>query len=504
MRYYLIFGVMLLTTISAGEITSPSPLFSGAGKNSDALPPLSINLNKKSKANICPSCHTERSKCYEQSMEAKNNPATSKFKICPVYQETFLVGESRPYNCPICASKVNLPLRNQRYENSDADLCPHPNGNIRYMPEISTCARCGFSAFQKDFLTRQNPAIIAWVKTNLQAGMTTALHNILGREVKIDSENLIALFSLQKEIPDTMRCVNAYAIYNERMRLGDREVNAAGLARMAWLTAWAHRRAISEPFGEGVLLDSARKVLSAIQKAEIAENEQEEGIRLLTELYRNTDRFDIMERQIMRIVQAGYYNRLGLNFWADGVLRQVEKELEKKYANPGSDPWQKISLAKDLSGAEKEELVQLARKALRNAVSVRLQCLTMEQKYLAYAVNLLAEALSKNLYPAEETPTYFYLVGEFERRRENHARSLFWLQAAEQIAGTEIKLEHCAPIQIDLLKRYVRDRAITPVANPFAQKDRQLASGLALRVKQAQTQALLPKKENTPNLSGTK
>ena len=75
--------------------------------------------------------------------------------------EDFFVGKTRPWNCPVCGHKVNIPLESNRYEDADADLCPHPKGKIRFMSEIVICPRCGFSAFQADFRAQQTPANIA-------------------------------------------------------------------------------------------------------------------------------------------------------------------------------------------------------------------------------------------------------------------------------------------------------------------------------------------------------
>ncbi|MBP5233672.1 MAG: DUF2225 domain-containing protein, partial [Planctomycetes bacterium] len=423
------------------EVVMPKP--------GETLPPLGQAF-KKTHKNLCPSCGRDRSLCYAESMKAKK---TGQGKVCDVYRDDYVSGAPRPVACPVCRHMVNLPQRNQRYEHTDSDLCPHPDGNVRFMSELATCPKCGYSAFRGDFFAAAAP-VRAWVQQNLQPHMAATLHQILGRETKITDAQLVELFSAQKDIPDTLRCKNAFAIYSERLRQGDKKISTGALARMAWMTAWAHRRAISEPFGEGILLEGARRVLAAIKKAEVNEDQQEEGIRLLTGLYRDKEHYDIVERQIMRLIQAGYYNRLGLNFWAEGVLRQVVAEVGKKYSDPGADPWQKVRAVADLKGAEREKAIALAKNALTNAANVRLMCLKGELEYLGYAIDLIVKGMEKREIPALEVPTYFYLVGDFERRRENHSRALFWLQAAAQLCGSgEVRLEHCAPEQIDLMKR---------------------------------------------------
>lgn len=458
-------------------------------KPGETPPPLGEPF-KKTHKNLCPACGRDRSLCYAESMKAKK---TGKGKVCDVYRDDYVSGAPRPVACPVCRHMVNLPQRNQRYENADSDLCPHPDGNVRFMSEVATCPKCGYSAFRGDFFAA-SAQVRAWVRENLEPHMAATLHQILGRETKISDEQLVDLFSAQKDIPDTLRCKNAFAIYSERHRQGDPKITAGVLARMAWMTAWAHRRAISEPFGEGILLEGARRVLAAIKKAEITENQQEEGIRLLTGMYREKERFDIVERQIMRLIQAGYYNRLGLNFWAEGVLRQVVAEVGKKYSDPGADPWQKIRAISGMQGAEREKTIKLAKDALAGAANVRLMCLKGELEYLGYAVDLIVKGMEKNAIPALEIPTYFYLVGDFERRRENHSRALFWLQAAAQLCGDgEVRLEHCAPEQIDLMKRYVRDRKIAPPANPRMAQDLKIANAQAQSARKAQALAAAAK-----------
>ncbi|MDR0866919.1 MAG: DUF2225 domain-containing protein [Planctomycetota bacterium] len=459
-------------------------------KSREGAPDSASSRQHAGEKNVCPVCGRERSVCYAESLAAAQNP-NGGAKACPVYKDSFVVGESRPAPCPICGLLVNLPQRNQRYENTDSDLCPHPSGNVRYMPEIVTCPRCGFSAFQRDFRAfraKQHPEIAQWVKQNLQPSMPEILHQLLGREIKIDAQNLVALFELQKEIPDILRCGNAFLLYRERLRRGDPDVNELGLARVAWLAAWANRRAISAPFGEGVLLDSARRALAAIQKSETGELESAAAV--IDELLADGARFDIIERQLLRLTQAGYYNRLGLNAAAQTALEQVLVELRKKHLDAASDPWQKIKIADGVQGEEKEKIIALAKKALNEEVAVRGNCLRQEIRYLTEAAQLLTTAVEKRQAPSLDLPTYLYLVGDFERRAEQHARALLWLTAAERAAdnGT-VKLEHLASAQIELLKRYVRERQITPAPNPRAATDMLIINAAGLETKNAQAAA---------------
>ena len=474
----LFIGILLLTSshVRAADM--------GANmKIDELLPALSISTRKE-KTNFCPVCKRDRSICHSESEEAKNNPNSGK-KACKIYNQDsnhFISGPVRPFNCKICRNKVNMPKKGAKCINADSDLCPHPTGNVKYQSDIVICPKCGFSAFQKDFRQQQSPQIKSWVMKNLAPEMGKTLHIIFGQNAKIKKKDLIALFAKQEEMPDTIRCLNAYAIYRRKYQQGDQDVNSVGLARMAWLTAWAHRREISAPIADGMMLASVRKVLAIIKKDDLDDDDVEEGIRLLTKYYLDHSRFDILDRQVMRIVQAGYYNRLGLNYWAAGVLNQVTKEATKQYHNPGSNPWLQTSLAKSMPTAERLKYVQKARQSLLTTANNRLQCIKQENRFMGYSVELIVAGLKKGLYKPEEVPAYMYLVGEFERRRELHSRGLLWLDAANQVKGKGQGLEYLAPKQVDLLKRYVRDRKIKPRVHPAKQKDWQLLQHLARKV----------------------
>ena len=398
--------------------------------------------------------------------------------------EDYFVGKTRPWNCPVCGHKVNIPLESIRYEDADADLCPHPRGKIRFMSEIVICPRCGFSAFQADFRAQQTPANIAWVKSNLQPGMQQTLRNLLGPEVKVTPEQLLEIFMDQNNIPDTLRTMNAYAYYLKRFNDKDPGVPAAGLARVAWMAAWAHRREVSSPVRSGPLLEPIRRISAVLQKETQDSTDLEQNIRTLTRLYADKERFDIFELQIIRLYQAGYYSRLGLNFWARAVLEQIHQEANRQYADELNNPWLRARAFVDIPPATKFQFINGARLALAKEAKTRGECLDKELMFLDYAITLIIQGLTQNQYPTEDIPTLVYLVGEFERRRENFSRGLIWLDAARQMQEAEapMRIEGLAPVQIDLLKRYVQDRGLTPPPAPQANADWQMLQALAQKV----------------------
>lgn len=447
-------------------------------KEDTGLPVLKVSTEKDEKKNICPACGKGRTECYKLYEESKKNPAL-KSKVCKVYSSS-ITGKVRPWNCPVCRHKVNIPQKGRKYENSDTDLCPHPTGNIKFMSEMTICPSCGFSAFQEDFLRRSQPPVVKeWVDKNLTHGMRQSLHALFGLNVKISPEELIDLYKNQADIPDTIRCMNAYAYYLKRFEGKDKKVDASALARVAWLTAWSHRRAASAPIDRGCLMESVKKVLAKTNKKTLKDEDLEDSVRLMTEMYKDEQKFDLLDRQIIRIIQAGYYNRLGLNYWASGVLNQVKQEATKKYASQAEDPWLTSKFAKKLPMASRIEQINKVKNTLAEIAITRMNNINNEMRFLSYASDLIVKGLNDRLYTPENAVSMMYLVGEFERRLEHHSRSLMWLDATKQLLGEEVKIEHYAPQQLALLKQYVQDRKITPKANEKAKSDWSTLSTLA-------------------------
>lgn len=452
------------------------------------LPALMPSLEKKMN-NICPICGKTRSECYDTYEKSKKDPSLAS-KVCEVWKEDFSTGKTRPYNCPICGWKVFMPLESMRWREVDTDLCPYPFGKIRFTSELVICPRSGFAAFQEDFRQPQPQFVKDWVATNITPMMEGVLRAKLGKQAKVTPDQLYRLYDEQENIPDTVRCSNAYLYYLMRMQRGDAAVKSAGLARVAWMTAWAQRREVGRPIQSGPLMDGVRKISEIIQKQRVETSDVEATIRLLTELYNDKDRFDICERQILRIFQAGYYNRLGLNTWAKTVLQQAQNEAQKKYPDAASDPWMQLKGARNINGADKVAFVDGLRKSLIDDTIVRLNCLTLENTYMAYAGELIITGLKNNEYDPQTIPSFTYLAGEFLRRQELFSRSLLWLDATRQMLSDDMTgLPTLAPMQLDLLKRYVADRNLTPPPAPQAQADWTLLQQLAVRYRAAKPAA---------------
>ena len=440
--------------------------------------------------NLCPVCGKTRSECFDTFEKSKRDPSLAG-KLCEIWREDFATGKTRPFNCPICGWKVLMPQEGMKARDMDTDLCPYPIGKIKFTSEIVICPKSGLAAFQEDFRQPQTQEVKDWITANITPMMEGALRARLGMQAKVTPDQLYHLYDDQENIPDTIRCSNAYQYYLMRLQKGDAKVKPAGLARVAWLTAWAQRREVGRSIQSGPLMEGVRKISETIQKNKLETSDLEATIRLLTELYNDKDRFDIYERQLLRIFQAGYYNRLGLNFWAMTVLQQAQAEAQKKYPDAASDPWMQLKSVRNLQGPERLTYVNSLRDAIREDIKVRLNCLTLERSYMGYAAELIITALRDNEYPVMDIPSYTYLAGEFFRRQELFSRSLLWLDATRQMLGEggAMRIQHLAPVQLDLLKRYVTDRNITPPAAAEAQVDWALLQQLAIKVKAAREAA---------------
>ncbi len=395
--------------------------------------------------------------------------------------DPYFFGKLRPYNCSVCGHKVNMPTKDRKYQNVDSDLCPHNSGNVRFISSITICPNCGFSAFQADFRKPQADYIKEWVKANLQPSMDETLHKLLGQKTKITHEKLMALFEKQSDIPDTLRTMNAYSYYKLRMDHKDPEVNAAGVARVAWMTAWSFRRTVCEPVQSGPLLFYVRKINHSLKAAGIADDDVEGSIKLLTQLFQDTEKFDDIGRQVLRIIQAGYYNRFGLNSWAHMVLLQANTAAMKKYQEPAMDPWFSSKSLEKIPPEQRIKTLSEMRFALSHETKRRDESLRNELDFLGFSVLLIEDGLRKGQYEDKDIPAFTYIIGEFERRREMYSRSLMWLDATRQMIKGENPefVQHYAGVQIDILKRYVTDQKVTPQKSPREQTDWQLLQVLA-------------------------
>lgn len=446
---------------------------------------------KKTAGNVCPVCKRPRSVCYEASKKAQQ---TGQGEVCPVYAGQ--VGEIRsaqPCLCPICRHKVTPPKQFQHfdYHESDADMCPHPTGRVRFYSNILICPSCGFAAHQKTFQEKQSQEIRTWVLAELQPQIRNVQRAKVGLAAKNPTEaQLIAAFDKQENIPDTVRTIHAYKYYVQR---GD--LNEAVLARSAWTAAWACRREVSSPIYGLFVADSVHRILAEMKKLGAGEKDPlEDRIRALQRIYERKDlrtadgslQWTHFDRMVMCMIQAGYYNRLGLNTYALQLLQRIVDDSRNKVApDMAQDPY--FASTESSQPVELREREAIARRNLLYTEAFsRIHLIHKEMEYMAYATRLIQAALVKKLYPLEEAPSYIYLVGEFERRQENLSRALLWLTYAKALIDEKtLRAEVMAPNQIELMNRYVRDRGITPEPNPTEKTDVAFLKPLLYKIAQA-------------------
>ncbi len=437
----------------------------------DELPVVPKIDKSKKGPNLCPVCGRSRSECYQIYIAAQTNPKL-KDKVCAIYKD---YGEPpmRPWLCPICQHKVNIPMRDPKYDNVDADFCPHRDVGIKYVSGIVLCPNCGFSAHRHDFMKvgkEEAEKLQPWVETVLKPEVRVALRSMANlRKDKVADEDLVDLFENQADLPDTVRCKHALLYYQRRNE------NAGFLAWMAWETAWACRRELSKPLYAPYVSHTYGKLTKKLQSMAGKDGDVQDKIRALNQLYhRPPADYDFFDRQVIRIMQAGLYNRMGFNQWTMRALQKAKRAGESYNEQDAQDPWYLTTSSTMPEKLRREEA------ALKSTMIVvestkRLKLLETELRYLGEANKLIQAALRLKLYPVDEIPTYIYLTGEFERRREFFRRASIWLDGARLLdrytAGSEITLASFAPQQHELMRVYIKHRGVTPEIDQREQAD---------------------------------
>lgn len=452
-----------------------------------ALPQL--QLEKKKTVNLCPLCKRPREVCYEEYLKAQVDP-TQKGKICPVYREDFGRIKTRPWPCPICGAKVNLPILPTyllRSKDCDADLCMHPVGLVKFDTELVLCPGCGFAAYQHDFRKEQPPEIVSWVQTTLTQPFHQQLRNMIAFNLKLEDRKLPEIFAHQEDLPNIVRCSHAFFYYQLR------KADAPFLAKLAWMTAWSCRREVSGPIMGKYAMDSVKKILDRLKRDKGDEKDLEEREKILRGYFTDSKSFSFFDRQIIRLLLASYYNRLGLNEWARICLRQTEAAALKTYGPNEKDPFFEEATG---TAEERRDEADWKRAVLRAATHMRLELIDQEERWLQIAIELILQGLREKRYPPEEMASYVYLVGEFERRCGHFTRALFWLEAAAKLLGREPRIEHFAPQQIALMREYVKQLKVTPPPHPSFAEDQALLTQITNDVTAAM--AVKAKPEESP------
>lgn len=415
---------------------------------------------------------------------------------------------SRPGLCRVCRCQVNIPMplkkdkagmEKKRWQlsssDTDADLCPHPTGKIRFHADIPICLHCGFAAYQTDFMKPQDPAIKSWVQKVLTPNMQKAERQLLGigGNLQMSNASFVDLFK-QEDIPDVVRCHHALSYYITM------KAPVEIRAKLAWLTAWAYRRELSGTVDGPYMMPSIQRVLRAIDEQRTSAKDMEKRITILAEMFEKKRPngkyyYPCIDRQSIRILLAGAYNRVGLTSWAQVCLKQVAESARNRGDSPENDPWQE-AVSGRLNDKKKE--ADAICQVIERIANVRLSQLEREQNFLGMAATLLRESLRQGVYSSnpEAIPSRMYLIGEFERRQERFLAAQLWLEAAKGLIGDNAGVELNAPGQLAVMKDYIGRLGLEKHPDdPRVATDRLLVTAL---IRQVQASRMLKQLKGKP------
>ncbi|MFH0911149.1 MAG: hypothetical protein V1918_06580 [Planctomycetota bacterium] len=453
-----------------------------------------------------------RSSKFPFAREAVRNP-----NICPVcgkpwgLQDTEnphaeclkkVLPEKFPVVCPSCGLTLLVQKRLTRFhaDEIDHDLCPHPPGNNRPLTEIIICPRCGLSGTEELFRKGLTPEQKEWVKNNLTPQTQASIARLLSAKlvgIRVSPQESWKAFQdmdsgtkqdqvLEESVPEVLRCTNALA-FAERFE-GE---NVAFLARLSWLTAWAYRREVAGPLSGGDIANSLRRLQSFLNKTfPLGYFAPEKRVEALVAAYPDDKTHSMLERQLMLLIMAGDYQRLGYTQWAADCLNACLRNAQD------ASLWRPDS--NNPSGTA------LQRKTLIQEANARLEASGRERYFLLKAADLLQAALEENLqrngnlYAPTETPAMIYLVGEFRRRGGEFGRAYTWLEGAMKLQSLQEQggAEIFAAGQIELLQAALQGKPIPP--NPRIAVDAPLIERLATFVRENLPAAPSPVEETLP------
>ncbi len=386
---------------------------------------------------------------------------------------------SRPVACPICGTKVEIPLREPGSRDVDADLCPHYSGKVMFYSGIALCPDCGFAAYQSDFIQPQSEETKNWVLSQLQPNMRDVETHLFGidlEKAKIKKSDLPSFFS-QETLPDIVRCEHAFAYYSRR------NAPLSLQAKLAWLCAWSYRRAACEPVAGSYLMESIQRITQALDRDNLVDPDVEKKINILASYYDQKTRFDYQARQLIRIILSGNYNRMGYTSWATVCLEQVYKSTTREWAGE-ADPWLECT---DPKSQNRQEEADRRKCSVRLSASTRLEQIKREQAYLKLSGGLMRSVLQSPDCPSDKAVTYLYLIGEFARRQESFVEARLWLEAADKTVPLGYGgIEQCAAGQLEAMNDYIARQGKTQMVGYEQQpEDAKLLDEVFQRLKPA-------------------
>ncbi len=333
MSFYRFAGLTGLFVFFGATVLAGQPSPAGA-----PFPTIPMRGGKSYNPKICHVCGESRSECNRKARKYRKNPASiSKDKLCKIHTSYGRI-KVTPVNCPVCGYQVGIPVKPMRSTDTDADLCPHPVGMIKFRTDIPICPRCGFAAYRQRFRQPQPAWVRRWVSRALTGSIRQAEWQLLTLSLKVGSarDNLflpdgrggkkavpVASLFTQESLPDTIRCEHALAFYLQLPAAGLEQQKLAlqVRARLTWECAWAYRRELTGPITGPHIMSSMMKILRAGENVNSGEADLQDRINLLARLFNQkksngAPHFNYMDRQVIRLVLAGYYDRLGCTRWA--------------------------------------------------------------------------------------------------------------------------------------------------------------------------------------------
>lgn len=460
---------------------------------------------------------SKASTTFPFAAEAKQNP-----NLCPVCGQSWdkvdahraclkrFSPATRPVTCPSCQLVLHITEERPRARSwqIDRDMCSHAHIGTRAPSQLAVCPRCGFAA-GKSFFDKPASALTAaqreWIHKNLTPRTHAALISILGilnpdmqpspdeaykvfdrnagRRLQTGFEKL-AEEIVEHQVPDDLRCENALLFAHEFYL----EENPLVVANLAWLTAWSMRREVCGPINHAVLVKGVQRIHAHLGRGYQLHVPPNERVNQLGEMYRDQTTYSLFDRQVMLLLMAGDYQRLGYRQWALDCLKACLEATESdelwRAAEESTSPAERNARA-NLTPQQQA----LVRPALARVVRYRISAANREATYLKDAARFLRRALEQQRdIPPVDVPTYVYLVGEFERRAGNLPRAYAWLEAAsalrppQEARGAEIWAQDQLAVTRTSLS-YTGSQQVP--ANPKADADVPLLQGLRQRLAQA-------------------
>ncbi len=378
--------------------------------------------------------------------------------------------------CPVCDHELSVPavdtlMRKPPYSDEpapkwrmhalyrDSDLCPYPMpGKIAYQADIVVCPLCGFAERLDAFPNPVPAEAVAWVNLNVTPEFHATQRHLLGKRAnELTDAEILAFFSAQDAIPDTLR--------TELYRAYLAATHAPGLdrARAAMQAAWATRRVVvSRPDGAFLRKHSAAITaeLGKKLKPESPVSDWLDALRGKLRRLRSArdhlpDAADIATRTLL----AGYLDRQGFLDEAENILQEVYQEASERFLRPEQDPlWSQTSTR--AGQAHRLNELESIRRDLEQELFVRLEMIRREREQLAAAALAVRDAFLEGALDGQPDLTLFwtYMRGEILRRQGDLPLANEWFKHLLANARPGSAIAAAATRQLELLNVEAGDR----------------------------------------------